>query len=154
MKALLCGLVLVFLAACSRPPADKPDTLVNEFDEAAMDAAIARARQETPTFLAALAKGDADSYSVKAPISENGKTEHFWISDVTYRDGVFSGKIANEPGIVTHVRLGQPWTVTEGEISDWMVVQSGRIHGGYTIDPLLPSFPEAEAEALRGKLVR
>jgi uncharacterized protein YegJ (DUF2314 family) len=154
MKALLCGLALVFLASCARPAADQPETLVNEFDEAAMDAAIARARKETPAFLAALAKGDADSYSVKAPISEKGKTEHFWISDVTYQEGVFRGTIANEPGIVTHVKFGQAWTIKEGEISDWMVVQGERIHGGYTIDPLLPSFPKAEADALRNKLVR
>jgi uncharacterized protein YegJ (DUF2314 family) len=153
MKPVLALLVAVVLfAGCSKPK--MPETLVSEFDEAAMDAAIATAQRRVDEFLSVLQAGGADSYSVKAPVKDGENTEHFWVVNVTYRDGVFSGEIGNEPGIVKNVTLGQTWEIKKEDISDWMYVKAGRIHGGFTIDPLLPTFPKEEAEALREKLVR
>jgi len=119
-----------------------------------MDAAIARARAEVDQFLVVLEKGDADSFSVKAPIKDENGTEHFWLTDVTFADGQFTGSVGNDPGIVQNVQYGQSWTIEKGEISDWMFTRGEKIHGGYTIDPLLDSYPEEEAEVLRAKLVR
>jgi uncharacterized protein YegJ (DUF2314 family) len=51
--------------------AKKPDTLVVDgYDQKAMDAAITRARSEIESFKKELSRDDADSYSVKAPISD------------------------------------------------------------------------------------
>ena len=33
----------------------------------------------------------ADSYSIKVPITDNGQKEFFWLSDISYADGKFSG---------------------------------------------------------------
>jgi uncharacterized protein YegJ (DUF2314 family) len=152
MKRLAPLLMLVFAVAagCGK----KPDTLVQRFDDTEMERAIARARKETPAFLKVLAAKDADSFSVKAPVTDGGRTEHFWITDVRYEQGVFIGRIGNDPGIVKNVKLGQEWKVKEAEISDWMFMRGEKIHGGYTIDPLLPSFDKAKGDELRRKLVR
>ena len=142
----------LFLFSCQQ--GSEPETLVRNYDESGMDAAIARARAEVDQFLVVLKKGDADSFSVKAPIKDENGTEHFWLTDVTSADGQFTGSVGNDPGIVQNVQYGQPWTIEKGEISDWMFTRGEKIHGGYTIDPLLDSYPEEEAEALRAKLVR
>ncbi|MES2467506.1 MAG: DUF2314 domain-containing protein [Verrucomicrobiota bacterium] len=132
----------------------KPETLIEEYDEAAMDAAIGTARNRVDDFLKILAENGADSFSVKAAIQDGDETEHFWIVNVSYAEGVFSGEIGNDPGIVKNVKAGQAWKVKKDEISDWMYTKGDLIHGGFTIDPLLGSFPKDKADALRSKLVR
>jgi uncharacterized protein YegJ (DUF2314 family) len=148
---LFIATLACLLTGCGK----KPETLAIEpYDQKAMDAAIARARTETGEFLRVLAANDGESFSVKAPITEGEAVEHFWLTDVVYRDGVFVGKIGNDPGIVTHVKLGQEWEIKKEEISDWMFIRGERIHGGYTIDPLLEQMPADEAAEMRRRLVR
>ena len=133
-----------------------PETLVQEsgYDEGAMDEAVAIARSRVGEFVEVLGSGDADSFSVKAPIVDGDGTEHFWLNDVVLEGDVFQGVIANEPGIVGNVEMGQPWSIDREEISDWMFVRGNMIHGGFTIDPLLGSMPDEDAEAMRSRLVR
>lgn len=153
MKFIMLALSLLFFTAAGY--CEKPDTLVTEgYDQQEMSAAIAHARRETDKFIEMLNKHDADSYAVKAPITDHGDTEHFWLTDITYADGVFTGKIGNEPGIVKNVQYGQEWKIKKADISDWMYTRGDKIYGGYTIDPLLSTYPEEEAAAMRARLVR
>lgn len=148
---LLLACLFLTLGGCQKDP----ETLVREnYDEKQMDQAIARARNETDAFLKVLAANDADSFSIKAPITDDNGTEHFWISDVKYQDGVFIGKIGNDPGVVKNVTYGQKWKVKKEDISDWMFMRGEKIHGGYTIDPLLGSWDKPKADAIRKQLVR
>lgn len=141
------------LSGCSDSPS-KPEPLVEQYDASAMNEAIATARSRVDEFIDVLARGDADTYSVNVPITDANGTEHFWLTDVTYADGSFTGLIANEPGIVENVETGQSRTVAKDAISDWMFTRGDKIHGGFTIDPLLPSYPKEKAEGLRSRLVR
>ncbi len=161
MKLLLTICILTFITiGCSKSDKNKaensamPETLTKEFDEAAMDAAIATARSRVDEFLKVFEEKGADSFSVKAPIQDGDETEHFWIVNISYADGEFSGEIGNDPGIVKNVKAGQKWQIKKSEISDWMYTKGEMIHGGFTIDPLLGSFPKDQADALRSKLVR
>jgi uncharacterized protein YegJ (DUF2314 family) len=150
--ALIAPLVLgAALLGCS----SKPETLVTEgYGQQEMDAAIARARAEVDHFITALEENRGEDHAVKAPVIDAGQTEHFWITDVTYKDGVFTGMIGNDPGTVSNVKFGDQWSVKRDEISDWMYMQEEKIHGGYTIDPLLGTMPAEEAEAMRQRLAR
>lgn len=161
MKHLLTACIAVLMiVGCSKGEkyqtagSSKPETLTSDYEKAEMDAAIGTARDRVDEFLMVLAENGADSFSVKAPIRDGDETEHFWIVDVSYADGVFSGEIGNDPGVVTNVKAGQAWQIKKDEISDWMYTRGDMIHGGFTIDPLLGSFPEDKADALRSKLVR
>jgi len=150
-KILIVFACLLAFMACSK----KSETLLTDgYDEAEMDAAIEKARSECDQFIEILVSMDADSFSVKAPISDGTSTEHFWLTDIRYRDGSFTGKIGNDPGIVKHVAFGQVWTIPKEEISDWMYTRGDRIHGGYTIDPLLATMAPEQADELRNRLVR
>jgi uncharacterized protein YegJ (DUF2314 family) len=141
------------MALLSMSCEQKPETLIESgYNEAEMDSAIARARREVDAFLAELAKPTGDDHAVKAPIKEGDQTEHFWLTNVTYKDGQFHGKIGNDPGIVSNVKFGQSWSIARDDISDWMFVRDGKIHGNYTMLPLLATMPEKEAAAYRAML--
>ena len=148
------------LSSCSEEetgtsiPKPMPETLVNEFDDSEMDQAIQRSRETRGEFIKVLGSGEADTFAVKVRVADGDDVEHFWMTDITYEDGKFSGVINNEPGLVTNVKFGQKWTVKEAEISDWMFTRGEKIHGGFTIEPLLHSYSPEEAAAMRARLVR
>lgn len=51
-------------------------------------------------------------------------------------------------------RIWPEWKIKKEDISDWMYTRGDKIYGGYTIDPLLVTYPKEEADELRAKLVR
>lgn len=78
----------VFLSSCEKQDVvaePVPETLVSDYEEDEMDQAISKARATTDEFLEVHAEGDADSFSVKAPITDENGTEHFWLTDVTLK---------------------------------------------------------------------
>jgi uncharacterized protein YegJ (DUF2314 family) len=153
MKRFVLVILAALCASCGGSPQDNPDTLIRGgYDEQAMSAAIARARREVETFIAALNAGTGSEFAVKLPIEDRGEVEHFWLVDVAYRDGRFEGQIGNDPGIVTNVKLGDTRSVARGEISDWMFMRDGKMHGNYTLRPLLEAMPADEAERFRSML--
>ncbi len=130
-----------------------PDTLVSGgYDDAAMEKAIERARGEVDVFIAELENPTGVDHAVKAPVEDGGQVEHFWLTDVVYEDGRFTGRIGNDPGIVGNVSFGQEWTVAKDEISDWMYLKDEKIHGNYTMRPLLETLPPEEAAQMRAML--
>jgi uncharacterized protein YegJ (DUF2314 family) len=146
-------LVLLFLvcfSCCGCGADDKPGTLVESgYDEQEMEAAIARARKEVDTFIAELSKPTGENHAVKVPITDNGQTEHFWLINVSYRNGQFEGEINNEPGMVKNVRMGETRKANRSEISDWMFMRDGKLYGNYTMRPLLTTMPKSEADKYR-----
>lgn len=147
VRFAVLSLVLI-LCSCSRDP----ETLVRDgYDEQEMAAAIARARAEVDGFVAALEKGEGSDFAVKAPVKDRGETEHFWLTEVTYREGSFEGLIGNDPGIVTNVKFGQKWTSKKLEISDWMFMRDEKMHGNYTLRPLLKTMKKEEAQMWRSR---
>jgi len=146
-------LFVLLLAVGSAAYGAKPETLVEGgYDQAEMSAAIERARKEVDTFIAIMKSAGATNFAVKVPIEDKGEVEHFWMTNVTYRDGRFTGKINNEPGIVTNVKLGQSVTVEKNKISDWLYMRDGKMHGNYTLHPLLATMSEEEAAYYRSMM--
>jgi uncharacterized protein YegJ (DUF2314 family) len=145
--------VCLILAFCSCSKSKSPETLIEDgYDQKEMDAAIARARSEVDSFIAEMSKGNGSDFAVKVPIEDKGETEHFWLTDIVYRNGKFEGVIGNEPGIVTNVKFGQKWTAKKSEISDWMFMRDGKMYGNYTIRPLLKTMSEEEAAKYKSML--
>jgi uncharacterized protein YegJ (DUF2314 family) len=141
------SLVLI-ICSCNRDP----ETLVRDgYDEQEMETAIARARAEIDVFIAALEKGQGSDFAIKVPITDRGETEHFWLTDVTYRDDAFEGLIGNDPGIVTNVKFGQKWKSKKSEISDWLFMRDKKMHGNYTLRPLLKTMKKEEAQMWRSR---
>lgn len=146
---LSLAFLILACCSCSKPP----ETLVKGgYDEQEMDAAVNRARNEVDSFIEEMSEGNGTDFSVKAPVEDNGRIEHFWLTDLVYHGDEFEGMIGNDPGIVGNVKIGQKWTIKKSEISDWMFMRDGKIHGNYTMRPLLKTMPEEEAAKLRSIL--
>ena len=54
--------------------------------------------------------------------------------------------------MVTNVKEGQKWSVKKSEISDWMFMRDGKMHGNYTMRPLLKTMSEEEAAKFKSLL--
>ena len=135
-------LLTFFLLTQSGPDRDR--VIDVSCDDAEMAAAIAKARQTLPQLLEAIVIG-VDSYSVQVPVTDSNGTEHFWLSKVTFSDGVFSGRIDNDPDTVKTVILGQQYSIKKDAISDWLYVRGGKVSGNYTLRVLLPRMSANEA---------
>src|SRR5690606_41884620 len=91
---------------------------------------------------------------VKVPVADGGKVAHFWLTNIICRDGKFTGLIGNNPGVVSNLSFGDEWTVGWSQISDWMFVRDGKIHGNYTRRPLLKTLPPEKARQLHAMLAQ
>jgi uncharacterized protein YegJ (DUF2314 family) len=127
----------------------QPD-YVRSTDDAAMDRAIAKARQTHAQFASALAKRASGQrgFAVKKPFAvPQGGQEHIWINDVTWDGSAFHGVIDNEPVDTKAVKQGDRVTVRPQELSDWMYIDGRRVVGGYTLRVLhYQSTPEEQRE--------
>ncbi len=72
------------------------------------------------------------SIKVRFDLAE-GKAEHIWLADVRYTGTQFSGTINNVPKSIKDITLGSRVTVSRDPVTDWMIVEGGRLVGGTTI---------------------
>ncbi len=142
-------LALAFLGGgCSGSESDP--TYRIEAGNPEMEAAFAKGRATLSDFWKVLAhptSGESD-FSVKVPLRQNGRTEYFWIVDPTRGDGVVRGQIGNDPEFVKRVKLGETVEFKESEIVDWMYLRAGKMHGNYTLRPLMKSMDAKERAEL------
>jgi uncharacterized protein YegJ (DUF2314 family) len=144
MRALL--LLACLVAAMLALRADDPVIGVDA-DDAQMNAAIAHAKATLPSFLKIFQANGADSYSIKVPITDKGQTEYFWLSDISYAGGKFTGTIDNDPELVHNVKLGQKMTVESSQVADWLYMKGDKMYGNFTVRVLLPKMsPEDRAK--------
>jgi uncharacterized protein YegJ (DUF2314 family) len=150
--------VLAMLAASCRGDAPAGDAAVDvvatvKKGDPEMAAAISRARSRLPEFWKAFeAPAGRDSFSVKVPITDGAGTEYFWLFDLSRAGERVFGTIGNRPTVVTSVRENQRIDVPQSEIADWMYMQDGKMHGNFTLRPLLRTLPPNQAEQLRAML--
>ena len=148
-------LVSAFVVDIAVAPAFAEDPVIDvPREDAAMNAAMAKARAGLPAFWAALAHPapDTERYSLKVAIKEGDKVEHFWTSDIERQGDRITAVIANEPDRITNVQMGQRINVPEGDISDWMYMRKGKIVGNQTLRVLLRYMPEDEAAKWKAML--
>src|SRR4051812_22496581 len=124
--------------------------------DAALNAAIGRARGTLPAFWASYGapkpSETGHSLKVRFPYGTNNG-EHIWMADVKkIGDGRYSGKFANEPRHLPGKHAGDMIEFSQADISDWMFMRNDKIVGGETIRALLKSLPKADADALRARL--
>jgi uncharacterized protein YegJ (DUF2314 family) len=146
-KLAFACLLLLALSACSQR-----DKVINVADDdPEMVAAIAKARASLPKFWEIFEKrnqGESD-FSLKVKITDKNGTEHFWATEVERRGGKLMGTINNDPNTVASVKLGDRIEIPEADISDWLYMREGKMHGNHTLKPLFKSMPAAEVQKLK-----
>ena len=134
---------LVLLPGCHK--ATHQDSVISvDSDDADMKAAMDRARAEVDAVIQKLQGGEIEGMSVKVPIKDGGETEHFWLNTVTFQAGTFTGTVDNDPETVHNVKLGDKVSVKKDEISDWLYMKDGKMHGNYTLRVLFKQMPPDE----------
>ncbi len=147
--------IILPTAACNKSAnADSPsvegrnDMVDVSKDDAAMNAAIAEAKNTLPTFLAILNQNGAKSedISFKYPL---GGWEHIWVGDVKAEGTFLTGTLSNEPEQEGY-KFGQEVRVPISEVSDWAYRdEKGVMRGHYTTKVLLPKLEAEEAASIR-----
>ena len=115
-------------------------------DDAKMNAALAKGKASLPQFVAALKENQPSrrKFAVYARFVENEKVEFLWIEPVAMEGADFRGTVANEPEMLTKVKLGESILVPAADVSDWMYVEDGKLVGGYSSRALRDSLSETE----------
>ncbi len=144
LLAMLAGALVVGLAlgrGCTqslgtiRGRAD----MVSAGSDAELAVAVKRAKSELPRFIAALehpAAGQHD-FAVNARFTTNRGPEQIWVRVESYGDRKFEGHFADEPLALIGKHKGDPVTVPEADVSDWVFKNGEKIAGGYTMQVLL-----------------
>ena len=132
--------------------ADQPPVEMIEPDDPAMSAAIATARETIDRFTTEFELGSGESFAVKVPIDSADAREHLWMTVEAFDGTHFDGRISNEPVLVDTVSLGEKYRVAKQDISDWMYLERGRMHGNYTMRARLDTMAPEQAAALRRTL--
>ncbi len=163
MRVPLLSLIpVLILAAVIGGPVAGPARAVEDRvvqvadDDAAIKAAMAKARASLPAFWKAFDKpgpGEA-AFNLKVSLMAPSKRiEHVWVNALARAaDGKFTGRIDNEPQDMTGAKAGDVVTFSEANISDWMFTRDGKIVGNETMRPLLAHMSKEEADAYRAML--
>ncbi len=77
--------------------------------DSSMNAAKKKANQTLPRFLELMDAGTSGTATVKFPLTQNGETEHIWMQLTGYRDGTFTGLLANDPVNGAKYKMGDAY---------------------------------------------
>ena len=148
MRNLSLAVCLLMLTGCQQEPeyapgdvvgpASDPVTMVAD-DDAEMVAAEQAARANLDEFIQALQSPteNQSDFSVKYAHTEGDEVEHMWITNVTYKDGTFTGALGNEPVNVHNIAMGDTVEVKRDEAEDWLYYDGEDLKGGYTVKVLM-----------------
>lgn len=87
-------------------------------------------------------------FSIKVLITDGDEGEHIWLTDPHFDDeGNLFGTVGNEPVNIRSVKFNQKIGIKRDLISDWMIIENGRLIGGYTIRAIRDGIAEKEKAA-------
>ena len=119
-----------------RKRANQPDVVDFRNEDEKMNWAMDKSRLTLHYFKKSLQNPNpAQQYfSVKVKIEDAGKIEHIWLIEPSFdQDGNLFGVVGNEPIDVKNIKLNQKIGIEENLVSDWMILENGRLIGGYTL---------------------
>lgn len=136
------ALILVFclcLFACVQKPTLIPISTATVAEQTGSDvemqAAVQEARDSLHVFIQKIQTPHPDRtfVAVKVRFSPPDESaQDIWVDEVTYSNGVFRGSMGDDiPSL--KLRMGEKVKIEKEDIVDWMIVEDGRLIGGYTI---------------------
>lgn len=100
-----------------------------------MESAFAEARSSLDQFIQLLANPNPTRTfaALKARFRlPDASTQDIWCDEVVYEDGQFTGNMGDDI-LALHLSFGERLTISTEDILDWMIVQDGKLTGGFTI---------------------
>lgn len=154
-RLVLLTLSFLSLAACSRGYDSETGThgeagsVAVESQDQEMLAAMAEARRTLNEFDRRLANPTPKQSMaiIKGRFAEGDLVEHMWLGQIEVTPEGYRGVLGNEPYELTTVKAGQTLVLARADVSDWIVVDDGKLAGGYTMRVLRSRLPENERAA-------
>lgn len=115
---------------------DQPDVVDVQNEDEKMNWAMEKSRWTLHYFESCLQspKPNQQYFSIKVKIEDDGKIEHIWLTNPSFDgEGNLFGVVGNEPIDVRNVSFNQKIGIDRNLVSDWMIIEEGRLIGGYTI---------------------
>ena len=125
----------------------EPDMVYVPNEDERMNWAIEKARLTLWYFEESLkSPQEHQSYfSVKVRIMDGEIGEHIWLTEPHFdEEGNLFGTVGNDPVDVKTVKLDQKIGVDRDFISDWMIIEGGRLVGGYTLRAIRDGIPDKD----------
>ncbi|MDN5215520.1 DUF2314 domain-containing protein [Fulvivirgaceae bacterium BMA12] len=122
---------------------DEPDVYHIPDEDERMNWAIEKAKLTLHYFEKCLAspKKEQTYFSIKVKFEDEGKIEHIWLTKPSFdAERNLFGVVGNSPVNIKSVKLDQKIGVDSAFVSDWMIVENGRLIGGYTIRAVRDGF--------------
>jgi uncharacterized protein YegJ (DUF2314 family) len=133
VRTLILTLSLLTFACAPSSTATPAPTRTGTDSE--LDVAVKQSRDSLDVFITAIATSHPDRTFVAVKVRffpPDGLPQDIWVDEVTYADGVFRGNMGDDiPSL--KLELGKKITIQEKDVIDWMIVQDGKLIGGYTI---------------------
>ena len=147
------GLFLVLICAGCGDGVYHEHALLVPQNDAEMNQAMAEARRTLPEFWKALESPEgASGFALKIEFTDDAGTEFLWLHSIARdEEGNLQGTVNNYPNAVRNVSHGQRIEVPLDKIRDWLYVRDGKIHGNFTVQPLLARLPSEDAKKIRVK---
>src|SRR5918993_4969985 len=128
-------LLLCLLTFGCAPRSAVSSTPTTSSTDAELEAAMEQARASLDTFIAKITTPHADRtfVAVKVRFTPPGESsQDIWVDEVTYADGILRGNIGDDiPAL--RLEAGEKIMIDEEHLLDWMIVEDGKLIGGYTI---------------------
>ncbi|MGM9475702.1 YegJ family protein [Pedobacter sp. GSP4] len=128
----------------------EPDVVLLPKDDAKMEWAIQKAGLTLWRFEESLKNPlpYQQYFSIKVLIMDGDEGEHIWLTDPHFdEEGNLFGTVGNTPVNVRSVKLNQKIGIKRDSISDWMIIEHGRLIGGYTIRAIRDEIPDQDKAA-------
>ena len=137
MNQRLILLICLFVIACSPAPTHIPTqvsaTPLNS--DADMEAAFQQARETLDAFIQKIGTTYAARTLVAVKVRfvlPDSSTQDIWVDHMTYQNGSFHGVMGDDIPTLK-LSVDDKIKIDRQEIVDWMIVEDGKLIGGYTI---------------------
>jgi len=124
----------IFAFACT-PTAVPTSASTIPATDVELEAAIQQARNTLDEFTDRIASPHPDRTFVAVKVRffpPDGLPQDIWVDEITYTGGSFRGNVGDDiPSL--KLSAGENLVVPTKDIVDWMIVEDGKLVGGYTI---------------------
>jgi uncharacterized protein YegJ (DUF2314 family) len=132
-------LICLFFSACS-PVSTPIPTQISAAplnSDAEMESAFRQARDTLDSFIQKIGTTHADRTLVAVKVRfdlPDGSSQDIWVDQITYNDqsGSFHGVMGDDIPTLK-LSVDDKITIDRKDIVDWMIVEDGKLIGGYTI---------------------
>lgn len=134
---------------------DRPAPAVTGTASERMTWAIEKAHLTLNYFKKSLLHPQADQqkFSLKIRMHDGPLSEEVWLTEISFDESnIFYGRISTESAVIRNVGTGKEIGVPAENICDWMIVEEGRLIGGYTIRAGRDELDEKEKTSFDRKL--